>query len=121
MNKPAILAFTMMALLGLHAEARAWEVYDHSEPYDTEVLAANPHRVEITFTDRVAFKGASMVDAKGNNIPVRFGIPEDDIESMTIWLPDDLGPGAYTLSWHVFVTPHGHMDSGEIHFTIKAP
>lgn len=120
-SRLGMVLFGIMILLPQCGAAKAWEVYDHSTPYDTEIVSSNPHRVEVTFTDPVAFKDASMIDAAGHDIPVRFGIPEDDTLDMLIWLPDDLGPGSYTLSWHVYVTSHGHPDSGEIRFTIKAP
>lgn len=123
MTKRRVFYFIFMTILAgppLGA-ARAWEVYDHSFPYDTETVDANPHRVQIHFTEPVAFREATMVDAAGKPVPVRYGIPEDDMAFIEVAVPPDLGPGRYVLTWKVWVTAHGHADSGEIRFTIKGP
>lgn len=116
-----IFGIGMVVLAALQASgARAWEVYDHSSPYDTETVDHNPGRMQIYFTDPVAFRSVTMTDTAGRNVPVKFGKPEDDTTSIEIWLPADLGPDTYTLTWNAYVTSHGHADSGEIHFTIRA-
>lgn len=100
-----------VAMLG--APATASEVYDISTPFDTQQLAEAPNRLTIRFTEPVRFDAASLVDAAGRPVEIRYGLPEDDTDEVSIRIPEPLPPGSYTMRWMVYVTAHRHLDDGE--------
>ena len=104
----------------LAASAAASEIYDTGDPYDGQEVNYSPSVVTIRFTEPVRFQKAMLEDGNGRTIEVRYGIPEDDADSVSVRIPQTLPPGSYRLHWIAYVPAHRHADDGTVRFTVRA-
>lgn len=110
-----------LAAVSLMAPAAASEVYDTGDPYDGQEISYSPNVVTIRFTEPVRFEKAALEDESGRALEVRYGISEDDTDSISVRIPGRLPPGRYRLNWIAYVPAHRHSDDGTVRFTVLAP
>ncbi|NKY16397.1 copper resistance CopC/CopD family protein, partial [Streptomyces somaliensis] len=120
------LLLSAAALLGtvLSGAASAHSVLTGSDPADGAVVATAPHRVTLTFSERVALgdddvrvlepsgrraDGGELRDLCSGSV-VRYGVD----------LRDGLPEGTYTVAWRA-VSADGHPISGAFTFSIGEP
>ncbi|MBL1067964.1 copper resistance protein CopC [Streptomyces sp. 7-21] len=117
-----LLALAAVALTATPATAHA--SLTASTPGDGEVVAAQPERVTLTFTEEVALSGDSLRVLGPDGEPVHTGEPADLGDGTTVtWgiaLRPGLPDGTYTVVWHV-VSADSHPVSGAFTFSVGAP
>ncbi|MGV1794897.1 copper homeostasis periplasmic binding protein CopC [Rhizobium sp. A37_96] len=89
-------------------------------PSDRSIVRASPSSLVLDFTEalNIAFSGIDIIDATGQQI--QYGKPAltNGDQNLTVPLQSELGPGSYTVKWHVLATD-GHKTEGRYSFTVK--
>lgn len=114
------IAFALSLVAGL---ASASAAYAHaslirSEPADRAVVAQSPSRVALTFNEPVSPLVFRLLRPNGDATELK-EVAADNA-SVTIALPEGLGPGTHLVSWRV-VSADGHPVGGALTFSIGAP
>lgn len=93
-----------------------------SDPAANAVLAAQPSRISLWFSERPEpkFTVVQLLDSAGAAIVL--GQPVLDAKAMEISLdvPPNLPSGKYTISWRTAASD-GHLSSGRFAFTLNLP
>jgi methionine-rich copper-binding protein CopC len=103
------------------ASASAHAFLDHAVPGVGMTVSGSPHELRLYFTQGVvtAFSGVSVVSSTGASIPASKPVNDpSDQQTLIVRLGRALGPGTYTVSWHV-VSVDTHPTSGTFHFTVS--
>ena len=99
--------------------AHAHAFLDHAVPGVGMDVSGSPRELRLYFTQGVvvAFSGVQVVGT-GGKIPTSKAVNDPSDQSVLIvHLGRALGPGTYTVSWHV-VSVDTHPTSGTFHFTV---
>jgi methionine-rich copper-binding protein CopC len=103
------------------ASASAHAFLDHAVPGVGMEVSGSPREIRLYFTQGVvtAFSGVSVVSSTGASIPASKPVNDpSDQQTLVVRLGRALGPGTYTVSWHV-VSVDTHPTSGTFHFTVS--
>jgi methionine-rich copper-binding protein CopC len=103
------------------ASASAHAFLDHAVPGVGMTVSGSPHELRLYFTQGVvtAFSGVSVVSSTGASIPASKPVNDpSNQQTLIVRLGRALGPGTYTVSWHV-VSVDTHPTSGTFHFTVS--
>jgi methionine-rich copper-binding protein CopC len=119
--KRAILAASAVILF-LAIPLSAHFAVSKSSPSKDQTLDASPKRLQIWFSQVPAAPVSEIHLATADKKPVALGktVVDKDAKSMYVDLPNPLPPGAYVMSWRG-AGDDGHVQTGEIKFTIAAP
>ncbi|GAA2097670.1 MULTISPECIES: copper resistance CopC family protein [Brevibacterium] len=109
--------FLMLFGLTLSTAASAHDQLVSSSPADGDELASQPEWLELEFSGNVQEIGSEIRVIGPDDADVSAG--EITIEGRTLSsaLPDNLGPGEYTVQWRV-VSEDSHPIDGSFSFTI---
>jgi copper transport protein len=118
----ALLFSAALGVLITAAPASAHAVLVSSSPADGSVVARAPARVSATFDEPVGVSADSLRvfapnGARADSGPTVHGSKPTQI---VVPLKRGLGPGTYTVSWHV-ISADSHPVSGALTFSIGAP
>ncbi|MGH6794932.1 MAG: copper resistance protein CopC [Methylocella sp.] len=94
---------------------------DHAVPGVGETVSGPVRVLRLYFTQGVvtAFSHVHVVSAAGANIPVSKPVNDpSDQQTVIIHLGRALGPGTYSVSWHV-VSVDTHTTQGTFTFTVS--
>jgi copper transport protein len=118
-----VALLSAFALSGLAGTASAHAQLESSDPPAGEVLASAPQQVALTFGEPVEVtSGAVQVfdDHLRRVDTERVSADNPQRNRIRVALNSGLGPGTYTVSWHVSSTDT-HPVSGTFRFSIGAP
>lgn len=111
-------------LLGSAPAAAAHAELLSSTPANGSVLAAEPHRVALVFSEAVT-SGLSSIRVVGpDGRRIDSGSPRlarSDGTELAVALAADPQPGTYVLDWLATAADDGHATSGTLTFSVGAP
>lgn len=116
---PPAAALSLILVVGAEAHSR----YVRSEPGQGAVIASEPERVEIWFTqDLFRRQGENWILVFGpDGDEVQSGeaqIDDDDRRHMWVKLQSPLAPGEYRVEWRNLSAEDGDNDEGELAFIL---
>jgi copper transport protein len=109
----ALLLPLLVACAGM---AQAHAVMLSAEPKDGALLADPPTEVVVRFDEPVSMLEAQVLDPEGRDL-LAPGAAESRADGLHLALPDHLGEGSYTVSYHV-VSLDGHPVEGSLVFSL---
>jgi len=111
-----ILAAAMLAALPARADAHAF--LEHASPAVGSTVPAAPPELALNFTEAVEplFSAVEILDPRGGRVDTGKPHTADDGRRLIIALPK-LGPGTYTVNWHV-TSVDTHKTAGRFRFTV---
>ena len=112
-------ALAVVAILFLLvAEAQAHASLVRSEPADGAVLAKQPDRLQLVFSEPVSPLVMNLVGPTGESMRLdRYHLHDG---TLVIEPPGDLAQGSYALSWRV-TSADGHPIGGSVVFSVGSP
>jgi copper transport protein len=111
-----VRALFLPLLLGTAGMAQAHAVALASDPPDGAVLADPPAEVVVQFNEPVSLVRAQILDGDGQDVLSTGGARSGE-DGLHLVLPDGLGQGSYTVSYHV-VSLDGHPVAGSVVFSL---
>ncbi|MFQ5943586.1 MAG: copper resistance protein CopC [Anaerolineales bacterium] len=116
---PLVAALFLLHVIGAEAHA----AYIRSDPGQGALIATEPERVDIWFTqDLFRRQGENWIHVVGpNGELVHAGealIDDDDRRHMWVELRSPLTPGEYRVEWHSLSAEDGDDEQGEFEFTL---
>lgn len=114
------LAFAGLSCLFAASPAFAHAHLKSANPADKAIVSSSPTALTLDFTEglNLAFSGAILQDASGSQIQQSKARLSNGDETLTIPLQSALGPGNYTVKWHV-LSADGHRTDGSYSFTVE--
>ncbi|WP_210529548.1 copper resistance CopC/CopD family protein [Rubellimicrobium arenae] len=109
-------AALLLPLLMAAGVAQAHAVVTAAEPGDGALLASPPAEVVLRFNEPVALIHAQVLDPDGRDA-LAPGAAQSREDGLHLSLPDRLGPGTYTVSYHV-TSLDGHPVEGSLVFSL---
>jgi hypothetical protein len=119
MNKLISFGFALLLGLGLTSQAHAHGRVVSSVPV-AESAGQSPQAIMLRFNEKLEekFCGFDLADDKGSKIAVTPAVSGGGL-ILTAPLDSPLGPGTYTVNWHVVTVGDGHRTQGTFSFTIN--
>jgi copper transport protein len=117
----AALFFTAIGVLGTSTAALAHATLVSSSPPDGSIVAKAPARVSATFDESVGVSADSLRvyapngQRADNGTTIHGQLPQQ----VTVGLLPGLGPGTYTVGWHV-ISADSHPVQGAFTFSVGA-
>lgn len=111
------LVLPLLAGLALGGPAFAHATLEASEPAHGAVLRESPRRVAVRFDTPARVTVLRLLDARGQEAPLRREGGRGPGLSAAAAVPAPLAPGAWRLEWRV-VSEDGHVMTGVIPFTV---
>ncbi len=114
MRKLFPLAIALLAVL-VSTRALAHAFLDHSDPRVGSTVAAPPHELTLSFTQKLepAFSGVEVTGPNGSSIG---GKAQVSGNTMRVGIKG-AGPGAYHVHWHA-LSVDTHKTQGSFTFTV---
>jgi methionine-rich copper-binding protein CopC len=106
----ALLAALLPGLAAAHARLQ------QVSPADGSVVQSAPRQLMLTFSEPAHLTRLS-IQRQGEAQARRLSLPAAVSKDFTVALPS-LGPGAYTVTYHVVSADDGHITSGTVRFRI---
>lgn len=115
----ALIALVLGALVGPVDAAAAHDELISTQPAADAVLSTAPTSVGLEFSaDVLAISPTVVLAGPGGEVPLE--APSVDGTRVSVPVPADLAPGAYTVIWRV-VSADGHPAQGTFAFSLAAP
>jgi copper resistance protein C len=116
----AVAALLAVAAAALSGAAQAHAFLRHATPAVGSTLSASPPELTLDYTEAIEprFSGIDVLDAQGQ--PVGAGdlhLAPDNAKRLIIGLKR-LGPGTYTVKWHV-ISVDTHHTEGAFTFSVQ--
>jgi copper resistance protein C len=114
----ALLAFAAAPFAIGAAQAHAF--LRHASPAVGSTLSASPPEMTLDYTEAIEprFSGVDVLDAQGQHVDAGdLHAAPDNAKRLVIGLKK-LGPGAYTVKWHV-VSVDTHHTEGTFTFSVQ--
>ena len=118
MRKLVSFGLTTLACSLAATVALAHAFLDHATPGVGATVSSAPGELQLSFTQDIvaALSGVTLAAADGAAVPAAKAVA-GPANTLHVKLGRALGPGSYTVSWHV-VSIDTHPTSGKYRFTV---
>ena len=114
----ALAAAASLLVAGSQAQAHASLV---SATPAANATVATPRMITLHFSEKLVakFSGASLMSAKGKNVPIHASFATNDAKSFNLAVMGKLAPGRYMVMWHAVAADDGHRSKGSVSFMVR--